>query len=79
MITEITYKIDRVIYGDGRIIYVVYALVSDFGGFFSREPTPRKVKRTISRWPDKSLAEAARDRLEQEWLGKQILSRAECL
>jgi len=63
------YKIDRVIYSDGRVVYEVYYLMYTA---IHRLPAGR---RCISRWFCLSLARTARNRLQ----GCQIISRKEVL
>ena len=72
------YKIDRVIYGDGRIVYEVYHVDrSSRSDGYGRTWTQNTV--VHSSWVALSLAKANRDYLQKTYLDNQVISRKEVL
>ena len=68
------YKIDRVIYGDGREVYEVYYMAPTL---FSHGEDYRKV--SVRNWIDLSLAKTHRSALQKEHLDSQVILRKEVL
>jgi hypothetical protein len=70
------YKIDRVIYGDGRVVYEVYYTAENFW-FGTNKKTMEKVIKTT--WISLSLAQANKDYLQKEYQANKVISRKEVL